>query len=286
MKMAIVLLRCIVLAYLAGCTFLYFYQRKLLFIPPAEVLGDPPAGSVYRSMTVDVPQVGMITNWTVLPSEPDAPTVVFFHGNGSDRSDFIQMGERLHRLGWGVVLVSYPGYSGNPGEPTEESLMATARATLAALGHPAGGVLVWGHSLGSGVAARMAGEGLVQGLILEAPYTAIPDVAAGMFPIFPVKLLARDRFDTLSLVPAIKVPVLIFHAERDPVVPFFMGKELAGRFGTQAEFHPYPMHTHFLHAELDLSGLAADWWQRRGKPVPRFAETKETAPSEEGAARL
>lgn len=281
MKITFVLMRCIVLAYVAGCAFLFFYQRKLLFAPPDEALDAPPAGSIYRSMAVEVPEVGKITNWMAPATAPDMPTVVFFHGNGSDRTDFMRTGERLHLLGWGVVLASYPGYSGNPGQPSEDSLMDGARATLAALGHPSGGVIVWGHSLGSGVAARMAGEGLVQGLILEAPYTAIYEVAAGLYPMFPVKLLARDRFNTRALVPAIKVPVLIVHADGDPVIPFAMGKELAGRFGTQAEFHPLHMQSHFPHAEQDLSGMAADWWQRRVKPAPGFAQA---APPGEGAA--
>ncbi len=282
MKIAFVLLRFVVLAYVASCTFLFFYQRKLLYVPPAQTLDAAPADSIYRTMTVDVPGVGKITNWMTTPSPPDLPTVVFFHGNGSDRTDFVQTGERLHRLGWGVVLASYPGYSGNPGEPTEDSLMVTARATLAALGHPPGGILVWGHSLGSGVAARMASEGRVQGLILEAPYTAIYEVAAGAYPIFPVWLLMRDRYDTRSLVSSIKVPVLIVHADGDPVIPFAMGRELAARFGKQAEFYPLHMHSHYPHAEEDLSGLVESWWQRRIKPAPRFAQT---VPSMEDTAR-
>ena len=282
MKIAFALLRFVILAYLASCTVLYFYQRKLLYVPPPVTLDAAPAGSIYRTMKVDVPGVGKITNWMAEPSAADLPTVVFFHGNGSDRTDFMQTGERLHRLGWGVVLASYPGYSGNPGEPSEDSLMASARATLAALGHPPGGVVVWGHSLGSGVAARMASEGMSQGLILVAPYTAIYEVAAGTFPVFPVRLLMRDRYDTRSLIGKIHVPVLIVHADGDPVIPFAMGRELAGRFGQQAEFYPLlHMHSHYPHAEEDLSGPVEAWWQRRIKPAPRFAQA---APSMKGAA--
>jgi len=286
MKIAYALLRFVILAYVASCTFLYFYQRKLLYVPPAEILNAAPAGSIYRTMTVEVPGVGKITNWMVPADAPGLPTVVFFHGNGTDRTDFMQTGERLHRLGWGVVLASYPGYSGNPGRPGEESLMASGRATLSALGHAPGGILVWGHSLGSGVAARMASEGRAQGLILEAPYTAIVDVAAGTFPVFPVRLLMRDRYDTRSLVSAIKVPVLIVHADGDPVIPFAMGRELAERFGEQAEFYPLlHVHSHYPHAEEDLSGVADSWWQRRVRPVPRFAQSVRAASSVEDAAR-
>jgi pimeloyl-ACP methyl ester carboxylesterase len=271
MKIAFLLLRFAVFAYVACCAFLFFYQRKLLYLPPAQVLGEAPADSIYRTMTVEVPGVGKITNWIAAPAGADLPTVVFFHGNGADRTDFAQTGARLHRLGWGVVLASYPGYSGNPGTPSEESLMAAARGTLEALGHPPGGVLLWGHSLGSGVAARMASEGRARGLILEAPYTSAIDVAAASFRIFPVRLMMRDSYDTRSLVPSIQVPVLIIHADGDPLIPFAMGKELAGRFGAQAELYPLHAHSHYPHAEEDLSGTAEAWWRRRIKPAPRFA---------------
>ncbi|HEX8957508.1 MAG TPA: alpha/beta fold hydrolase [Burkholderiaceae bacterium] len=284
MNIAFSLLRFLFFVYLASCLFLYFYQRKLLYVPPAQMLDAAPAGSIYQTMKIEVQGVGKITNWIALPRDADSPVIVFFHGNGSDRTDFMQTGERLHRYGWGVVLASYPGYSGNPGDPSEDTLMAGARATIDALGHPPGGILLWGHSLGSGVAARMASEGRGQGLILEAPYTVISDIAASAFPIFPVRVLMRDRYDTRSLVPAIKVPVYIIHADGDPVIPFAMGRELAGDFGTQAEFHPLHLASHYPHAERDWSEAVKDWWRRKIKPAPRFASATPSAQGVAGAS--
>jgi pimeloyl-ACP methyl ester carboxylesterase len=126
----------------------------------------------------------------------------------------------------------------------------------------------------------MASEGRAQGLILEAPYTAIVDVAAGAYPVFPVRLLMRDRYDTRSLVSTIKVPVLIVHADGDPVIPFAMGRELAERFGQQAELYSLHLKSHYPHTEEDLSSMVEAWWQRRIKAVPRFA----AVPLAEGAA--
>ena len=247
---------------MACCVFLYFYQRKLIYAPPNEVLAAPPSQSSYQSLFVDVPGVGRITEWYAAATDPAKPTIVFFHGNGSDRSDFLQAGERFHQHGWGVLLASYPGYSGNPGNPTETSLMESARATLGAIGHPRGGVLLWGHSLGSGVAGRMASEGRGDALVLEAPYTSVTDMAGSIYPIFPARLIVQDRFDTSSLVTQIKVPVMIIHAVRDPVIPFAMGKKLAERFGQQAEFVALPdLVSHFPHAERDLTDMVVNWWQ-------------------------
>ncbi|HEY8024304.1 MAG TPA: alpha/beta hydrolase [Burkholderiaceae bacterium] len=242
---------------------MYFYQRKLIFMPPADILTVPPAYSIYKSLPVDVAGVGRIVDWYVPASDSGKPTIVFFHGNASDRTDFMQAGERFHKIGWGVLLTSYPGYSGNPGNPTESTLMQSARASLDALGHPAGGVLLWGHSLGSGVAARMASEGRGEALLLEAPYTSVVDVAAAIYPIFPARLIVKDQFDTLSLVPHIAVPVMIIHGDGDPVVPFAMGKELAEHFGNRAVFVPIPhFASHFPHADRDLNEMVDHWWLR------------------------
>jgi len=188
---------------------------------------------------------------------------VFFHGNGMDRTDFMQIGELLHRRhGWGVVLASYPGYSGNPGSPSEASIMQAARATLMALQPLKGPLILWGHSLGSGVAARMASEGHATGLILESPYTSVTDMASRRFSLFPVRLLLRDYFDTQSLVARIKIPVLIIHAEGDPVIPFVMGKELAEKFGSRAVFYPlYKLNSHFPHLEKQVIEQVDQWLQ-------------------------
>jgi pimeloyl-ACP methyl ester carboxylesterase len=128
-------------------------------------------------------------------------------------------------------------------------------------------VVLWGHSLGSGVAARMASEGRGEALILESPYTSIPDVGARRFPIYPVRWFMRDRFDTLSLLPKIKVPVLIFHGTRDWIVPYDMGVTLAHRFGKQAMFIPIVGAAHEPHRS-DLVPFVTRWLKRKGLAPP------------------
>jgi uncharacterized protein len=169
----------------------------------------------------------------------------------------------FHQRGWGVVLASYRGYSGNPGEPTENGLMEDARATLATAAARAGPIIVWGHSLGSGVAARMASEGRAAGLVLEAPYTSITDLAVRQSPPYvPVRLLLLDRFDTRSLVSHIAVPVLIFHSVDDPEIPFTMGQELGAELGERATFIQLNGMGHYPHRE-DLSDTVVRWAQDR-----------------------
>ena len=251
------------LSYLGLCAYLFAEQRQLLFAPSAIALGDPPAGSDYESLDIAVPDLGTLKDWWIPPASRRMPTVVFFHGNASDRTDFMSQGLLLHQRGWGVVLSSYPGYSGNPGKPTESSLMAGARATLATLTPRVGPIIVWGHSLGSGVAARMASEARAAGLVLEAPYTSLVDVAALRYPYVPVRWLMLDRFDTQSLLERIQVPVLIVHSVDDRTIPFAMGRELAARLGERATFVQMSGLGHYPHHQ-DLSDIVVHWAQERG----------------------
>ena len=248
----------VIVAYLALCGFLFAEQRRLVFQPDKIVLDGPPPGSGYEALTVSVPGLGILKDWWIPPSSAEMPTVIFFHGNASSRADFMAIGDALHRKGWGVVLASYRGYSGNPGSPSEAGLMDDARATIAAVTHRVGPIIVWGHSLGSGVAARMASEGRATGLVLESPYTSIAEIGARQYPYIPVRLLSLDPFDTLALIARIKVPVLIFHSEDDPQIPFAMGQELAGRFGSRATFMPMNGLGHYPH-QADLSPIVERW---------------------------
>jgi pimeloyl-ACP methyl ester carboxylesterase len=242
--------------YVGLCSYLFVEQRKMLYFPPPTKLTDPPPSSGYRTLDVTVPGVGVIEDWWMPPASAEKPTVVFFHGNASDRTSFLALGAILQRQGWGAVLASYPGYSGNPGSPSEATLLADARATLAAIAP--GPIIVWGHSLGSGVAARMASEGRAAGLVLESPYTSLPDVAAGLYPYIAVHWLMLDRFDTKVLVDKITVPVLIFHGADDPQVPFAMGRELADALGKRATLVRLEGVGHYPH-QIDLSDTVIQW---------------------------
>jgi pimeloyl-ACP methyl ester carboxylesterase len=242
-----------VAGYLAICGYLFAVQRHMVFEPRPVAVAAPPG---YAVLDVAVPGIGVMRDFW-LPPAAGQPVVVFFHGNAAATTSLRDIGTALHRHGWGVLLAAYPGYSANPGAPTENSLMADARATIAAV--PRGSrVIVWGHSLGSGVAARMAAEGRAAGLVLESPFTALPAIGAMRYPYIPVRLLMLDQFDTQALVDRIKVPVLIFHSTDDDVVPFAMGQTLARELGPRASFVRMRGLGHYPHRQ-DLSGRVVAW---------------------------
>jgi fermentation-respiration switch protein FrsA (DUF1100 family) len=246
--------------YLTAGVALYVSQRGIIYQPSTTIVAPPPAGSIYSARNI-APEGGRLVVWTAPPARADLPTIFFFHGNASDVSDFAQFGEIFHRQGWGVVLADYRGYAGNSGKPSEQGLFDDARALLAAI-HPSGPVLLWGHSLGTGVAAQLASEGLGDALVLEAPFTSLAEVGAELYPLFPVEWLLTDRFDTASLVPTIDMPVLIFHGTIDPIVPFALGQKLAESFGARAAFVPMENVGHIPH-QHDLSGVVFRWFEKR-----------------------
>jgi len=134
------------------------------------------------------------------------------------------------------MLAEYRGYGGNPGNPTEDGLMSDARAALAYLGGQGvsgQNLVLYGESLGTGMAVAMAAEAAVLGapvaaVVLEAPYTTIPDVAGAHYPFLPVRLLMKDHYDSLSRIARVNAPVFVTHGSEDWTVPQSLGRKLFG----------------------------------------------------------
>ncbi|HWA91848.1 MAG TPA: alpha/beta hydrolase [Rhizomicrobium sp.] len=258
-NIAILLAGALVLLYFAAFALLVGWQRDLLFI--GTQYGAAPLARGYTAHIVREHDGTALTVWAMAPKRAGAPTVVFFYGNGGRLYHFAQVGRVLNADGYGILLASYRGYSGNAGRPSESGLMDDARAILS--GMPAAKTILWGQSLGTGVAARMASEGRGFLLILQSPYTAVVDVAAMRFPIYPVRMAMWDRFDTLSIVDKIEVPVLILHGTADRTVPFAMGGILASRLGARATLVPIAHGTHDL-LPSELLPPARAWLARLG----------------------
>jgi len=202
-------------------------QRQLLY--PAPRPARPPErdlGELLRLRTT-------VALWSP-PPPGTSPVVVHFHGNGEQLADLRHVVTGLRRNGLGVLAVEYPGYGLAGGSPSEESLFAAGREALAyareRLGVPPERLVLQGQSLGSGVAARLASEGQGTALVLVSPFTSMTDLAAHLFPALPLSRLVRDRFDTRAVAPSVRIPVLIVHGDRDDLVPFPMGEELARTF--------------------------------------------------------
>ncbi len=223
------LLAAAALLYLACAAILYAAQRRMLFVPDTArpVLAGAGAPGL-REVTLQTADGLALLAWYLPPPE-GRPILVYFHGNAGSLGN---RGPRIRRFaaaGWGVLMTEYRGYGGNPGTPSEAGFALDARAAIAFLDAQPGPRpqrLVYGESIGTGVAVRVASETPIDALILESPYTSIADIARRRFRIFPVDLLLRDPFDSLSRIGQVQAPILILQGLRDGIVPPDLGQAL------------------------------------------------------------
>ena len=201
----------------------YFFQRSMMYFPdtgyPNRVMAGVPDMDEVRLATADGLE---LLSWYKPPAEQGGATIVYFQGNGGNIELRGAKARTLMDAGLGVLLLGYRGYGGNAGRPTEAGLYADGRAALdflAGRGVAADRIVLYGESLGSGVAVQMASERRPGALILEAPFTSAADVGASAYPFLPVRLLIKDRFDNLAKIGAIEAPLLLLHGEADRVIP-------------------------------------------------------------------
>lgn len=197
-------------SYLGACTLLYTLQRAMLYYPtPPTTVGGVEVirlDSGGQSLKV----------WHVPRSEERA--ILYFGGNAEDVAENIPQFQRLFP-GYALYFPNYRGYGGSSGSPSEEGLFADALALydLAARQHR--DIAVIGRSLGTGVAVYLAANRPVSRLVLVTPFDSMTNVAASIYPFFPVKLLLRDRYDSLARAAGLTAETLVLVAEADEVIP-------------------------------------------------------------------
>jgi hypothetical protein len=208
---------------------LYLFQRQLLYLPDRtrpELVGLDRLG--VRETMLSTEDGLSLLSW-YLPPHPGQPVIAYFHGNGGHIGYRIQRLLRFARQEFGVLMLEYRGYGSNPGTPSEAGFYADGRAALAFLereGVAPNRLVLYGESLGSGVAVQLAAQHDIAALILEAPPTSVAEVAQCHFPYVPAARLVTDRFDSLSRIGKVRAPILVLHGENDRVVPIRFGRAL------------------------------------------------------------
>ncbi|WP_291955870.1 alpha/beta hydrolase [Chelatococcus sp.] len=220
----------IALAYLAAVGALYSQQRHYLFpLDPART--DPAVAGIpgLTETTISTEDGETLVAW-VLPPQEGKPVLLYFHGQSGNlaRPGRLDRYKALSEDGEGLFIVSYRGYGGSTGSPSEEGLRADARAAYKAAAERFGAerLVAYGESLGTGVAVGLAAEVPLKGVILESPYTSTAEVGAARYPWAPVKLLMRDPFRSDDLIGKIRAPLLILHGLQDHIIPYAQGVAL------------------------------------------------------------
>jgi fermentation-respiration switch protein FrsA (DUF1100 family) len=237
------LLMAILIGYLGGLAVLFFKQRSMLFpIPPVGRTAPAEAGLPQAEEHVLTTADGeKVIIWHV-PARLGRPVVIFFPGNGDFLAGRVSRFRDITADGTGLVALSYRGYAGSSGAPSEHGLMLDAQAAyeFTSARYGADRIVVWGFSLGTGVAVALAAEHPVGKLILEAPYTSTVDIAGAMLRIVPVSLLMRDQFHSDRRIAKITVPLLIMHGSDDPAIPIAFGERLFAMAHEPKQFVRFP----------------------------------------------
>jgi uncharacterized protein len=215
--------------YLVALSGMYVFQRDLQYFPSRR---DPSPASLglvgVERLTLATPDGETLVLWYA-PPDGDRPVILFLHGNAGEVADRADRLAFYRSRGFGVAFLSWRGYGGSTGRPTEPGVLTDAKTAydhLRGLGHRAARIVLVGESLGTGPAVITAAENPVAAFVLEAPYSAAVDIARRAYPWLPVGLLMRDQYRSRDHIARVRAPLLILHGEADRVIPQGFGKRL------------------------------------------------------------
>ena len=243
-------------------TWLLPFENRLVYVPTRTLTQTPADYNLpFERLALTTADNTQIMAWALPQKNKDsAPWLVYFHGNGENVSAYLSFTSRLYAMGVNVLMPEYRGYGESGGEPSEAGLYEDAQANydyLIQQGVSPKNIILYGFSLGSGVATDLASRQEVGGLVLEAAFTSLPDAARAIYRVVPTALMS-NRFDSLSKITEVDVPTLFLHSRRDLTVPFSQGQTL---FETANEPKTFSEirggHVAMLEGTVDPKGIEA-----------------------------
>ncbi|MDB9373076.1 alpha/beta hydrolase [Nodularia sphaerocarpa] len=243
MPLSFILLRTlvivVVIAYFAICLLLFAKQHKFIFFPSSVIERTPevfnlPYEDVWLPVKVRDGETKLIHGWWIKSPQPDADVLLYLHGNAINVGANVGHANRLHQLGFSVLLIDYRGYGRSEGGfPNEKRVYEDAAVAWNYLVEkqqiPPSKIFIYGHSMGGAIAIDLAiKQPKAAGLIVESSFTSVEEMVAyrNLFWMFPVNLILTQRFESMKKVPHLKMPVLFIHGTADTTVPSFMSQKL------------------------------------------------------------
>jgi len=219
----------VVLAYFIIILFVYFYQRNLLYHPSENNYLNDKITFNYEEIFIETDKNINLKSWFIKKDLNRFKTILIFHGNAGNLFNRVYKLNELNKLDVNILLISWRGFSGNKGKPTEKNLYRDADESVKWLNNQgviSKNIILYGESLGTGVATELGTSNAFGGIILESPFTSIANAAKIYYPYLPVSIILKDRYDSIGKIKNINTPIFIMHGKMDNIVPQQMGLEL------------------------------------------------------------
>ena len=232
----------VVLAYFIIILFVYFYQRNLLYHPSENNYLNDKITFNYEEIFIETDKNINLKSWFIKKDLNKFKTILIFHGNAGNLFNRVYKLNELNKLDVNILLISWRGFSGNKGKSTEKNLYHDAEEAVKWLnnrGAISKNIILYGESLGTGVATELGTSNAFGGIILESPFTSIANTAKIYYPYLPVNIILKDRYDSIGKIKNITTPILIMHGKKDNIVPQKMGLELYEK-ANQPKFSYFP----------------------------------------------
>ena len=218
----------LILIYFAITVVVYFFQRKLLYHPFSPQITGKGLIHNFETINFKTSDNFELKGWFHLKNS-NKKTILFLHGNAGNLDNRIDKLNSLGSIDINFLIISWRGYSGNPGKPSEAGLYKDALGGIEWLnkkGISNDRIILYGESLGTAITTEVAQNENFAGIILEAPFTSMVDMGQKIYPIFPVKFLLKDKYESKNKIKNIKSPILVLHGRKDKIVPFYMGEKI------------------------------------------------------------
>ncbi len=218
----------LILIYFAITVVVYFFQRKLLYHPFSPQITGKGLIHNFETINFKTSDNFELKGWFHLKNS-NKKTILFLHGNAGNLDNRIDKLNFLGNMDINFLIISWRGYSGNPGNPSETGLYKDALGGIEWLnkkGISNDRIILYGESLGTAITTEVAQNENFAGIILEAPFTSMVDMGQKIYPIFPVKFLLKDKYESKNKIKNIKSPILVLHGRKDKIVPFYMGEKI------------------------------------------------------------
>ena len=253
--------------YICVLLFMYIFQRSFMYHPNIKNTDKTEILFNYEEVFINSEENIKLKSW-FSSNSINKKTILFLHGNAGELSARVYKLNKLKDLNLNFLIISWRGFSGNNGKPTERGLYNDAIKAVDWLekkGIDKKDIILYGESLGTGVAIELASKKDYFGVILESPYTSMVDMGKRFYPFLPISILQRDRYNSIQKIKKVKTPILVLHGKADLLVPFYMGKKIY-EIANQPKYFYFPnFDNHMMAYDANMLKALSDFVNKISK---------------------